>query len=126
VVELGAPESLYNRCGGRKLSGCAAHEDDCAKCGRVVCSFCGQVVIPRVGSYWFLLLSPRGRCRFPGAEELRGKYTGWWTGLARAIAFELAGSMTAECGDAECAATVRRQHLQNGWLLRRLMWPSMN
>jgi hypothetical protein len=71
VIELGAPESLYNRCGGRKLSGCAAHEDDCAKCGRVVCSFCGKLVIPRVGSYWFLLLSPRGRCRFPGVEELR-------------------------------------------------------
>jgi hypothetical protein len=67
----GSPESPLNRCGGRKLSGCAANQDDCSKCGRVVCSFCGITVIPRVGSYWFLLLSPRGRCRMPGVEELR-------------------------------------------------------
>ncbi len=71
MVELGSPESTRNRCGGKKLSGCLASEEDCSKCGRVVCSFCGNLVVPRVGAYWFLLLSPRGRCRFPGVEELR-------------------------------------------------------
>lgn len=35
------------------------------------CRGCGKEVWPRVGGYWFLLLSPRGRCRFPGAEELK-------------------------------------------------------
>lgn len=35
------------------------------------CAGCGRSVWPRVGSYWFLLLSPRGRCRFPGAEEIK-------------------------------------------------------
>jgi hypothetical protein len=39
--------------------------------GPLVCAGCGREVWPRVGGYWFLLLSPRGRCRFPGAEELR-------------------------------------------------------
>jgi hypothetical protein len=37
----------------------------------MVCSFCGVHVWPRVGAYWFLLLTPRGRCRFPGTPELR-------------------------------------------------------
>lgn len=31
------------------------------------CSGCGVSVWPRVGGYWFLLLAPRGRVRFPGA-----------------------------------------------------------
>lgn len=67
----GSPESDRNRCGGKKLSGCAASAEDCQNCSRMVCSYCGREVIPRVGYYWFLLLSPRGRCRFPGADELR-------------------------------------------------------
>lgn len=33
----------------------------------LVCSGCGVDVWPRVGGYWYLLLAPRGRCRFPGA-----------------------------------------------------------
>jgi hypothetical protein len=33
----------------------------------LVCSGCGRSVWPRVGGYWFLLLAPRGRVRFPGA-----------------------------------------------------------
>lgn len=37
----------------------------------LTCACCGREVWPRLGSYWFLLLSPRGRCRFPGAAELR-------------------------------------------------------
>jgi len=37
----------------------------------LVCQRCQAVVFPRVGGYWFLLLSPRGRCRFPGATEAR-------------------------------------------------------
>lgn len=39
--------------------------------GPLKCRGCGREVWPRVGGYWFLLLSPRGRCRFPGVEELR-------------------------------------------------------
>jgi hypothetical protein len=35
------------------------------------CSFCHVHFWPRCGGYWFLLLSPRGRVRFPGAEEMR-------------------------------------------------------
>lgn len=38
---------------------------------KLVCSFCHVDIWPRVGGYWFLLLSPRGRVRFPGASELR-------------------------------------------------------
>lgn len=34
---------------------------------KLVCSGCGKDVWPRVGGYWFLLLAPRGRVRFPGA-----------------------------------------------------------
>jgi len=37
----------------------------------MACCRCGREVWPRVGGYWFLLLSPRGRCRFPGAQEAR-------------------------------------------------------
>ena len=33
----------------------------------LVCSGCGVRLWPRVGGYWYLLLAPRGRCRFPGA-----------------------------------------------------------
>jgi len=33
----------------------------------LVCSGCGVNIWPRVGGYWYLLLAPRGRCRFPGA-----------------------------------------------------------
>lgn len=39
--------------------------------GPLKCRGCGREVWPRVGGYWFLLLSPRGRCRFPGADEMR-------------------------------------------------------
>lgn len=35
------------------------------------CAFCGVHYWPRCGGYWFLLLSPRGRVRFPGAAEVR-------------------------------------------------------
>ena len=37
----------------------------------MVCERCSRHFWPRVGGYWFLLLSPRGRCRFPGATEAR-------------------------------------------------------
>lgn len=37
----------------------------------IKCQGCGSLVWPRLGSYWFLLLAPRGRCRFPGADQLR-------------------------------------------------------
>lgn len=37
----------------------------------LVCVRCGKHVWPRVGAYMFLLLSPRGRCRFPGLTEAR-------------------------------------------------------
>jgi hypothetical protein len=37
----------------------------------LVCQFCGVHVWPRCGGYWFLLLSPRGRVRFPGSREVR-------------------------------------------------------
>jgi hypothetical protein len=37
----------------------------------MVCERCTKHFWPRVGGYWFLLLSPRGRCRFPGATEAR-------------------------------------------------------
>jgi hypothetical protein len=37
----------------------------------VKCVRCSKTVYPRVGGYWFLLLSPRGRCRFPHATEGR-------------------------------------------------------
>ena len=33
----------------------------------LVCGGCGVKIWPRVGGYWFLLLAPRGRVRFPGA-----------------------------------------------------------
>ena len=33
----------------------------------LVCAGCGVTVWPRCGGYWYLLLAPRGRCRFPGA-----------------------------------------------------------
>ena len=45
--------------------------DEAIDVGPMVCRGCGREVWPRVGGYWFLLLSPRGRCRFPGAEELK-------------------------------------------------------
>lgn len=34
----------------------------------LVCSGCGIDIWPRVGGYWYLLLAPRGRVRFPGAQ----------------------------------------------------------
>jgi hypothetical protein len=34
----------------------------------LVCAGCGLSVYPRCGGYWFLLLAPRGRVRFPGAR----------------------------------------------------------
>lgn len=45
--------------------------DEAVEVGPLKCRGCGREVWPRVGGYWFLLLSPRGRCRFPGVEELR-------------------------------------------------------
>jgi len=42
----------------------------------MVCFRCSRVFWPRVGSYWFLLLSPRGRCHFPGAQEARAVLCG--------------------------------------------------
>jgi DNA-directed RNA polymerase subunit RPC12/RpoP len=33
----------------------------------LTCAGCGKQVWPRIGGYWFLLLAPRGRVRFPGA-----------------------------------------------------------
>ena len=35
----------------------------------LACAGCGRKVWPRLGSYWFLLLAERGRCRFPGARS---------------------------------------------------------
>lgn len=35
------------------------------------CAGCGAEVWARIGGYWFLLLSPRGRVQFPGATEAR-------------------------------------------------------
>jgi hypothetical protein len=35
------------------------------------CARCSMEFWPRLAGYWFVLVSPRGRCRFPGAEELR-------------------------------------------------------
>lgn len=35
------------------------------------CERCTRSVDPRCGGYWFLLLSPRGRCRMPHATEGR-------------------------------------------------------
>ena len=35
------------------------------------CERCSREFWPRLAGYWFVLLSPRGRCRFPGAEEMR-------------------------------------------------------
>lgn len=35
----------------------------------MVCARCSRHFWPRVGAYWFLLLAPRGRCRFPHATE---------------------------------------------------------
>jgi hypothetical protein len=69
----GEPSSRYSCGGGRKLSGCAASGEDCANCNRshVKCQFCGQVVIPRVGAYWFLLLAQRGRCRRRDVADLQ-------------------------------------------------------
>jgi hypothetical protein len=37
----------------------------------MVCARCTRHFWPRVGAYWFLLLAPRGRCRFPHATEGR-------------------------------------------------------
>jgi hypothetical protein len=37
----------------------------------MVCVRCSKHLWPRCGGYWFLLLSPRGRCRWPGATEAR-------------------------------------------------------
>ena len=34
----------------------------------LVCKGCGVTIWPRVGGYWYLLLAPRGRVRFPGAQ----------------------------------------------------------
>jgi ribosomal protein S27E len=34
------------------------------------CERCGAVVDARCGGYWILLLQERGRCRFPGAQDL--------------------------------------------------------
>jgi hypothetical protein len=34
----------------------------------LICAGCGVELWPRVGGYWFLLLAPRGRVRFPGAR----------------------------------------------------------
>ena len=45
--------------------------DEAVKAGPMRCRGCGKDVWPRVGGYWFLLLIPRGRCRFPGVEELK-------------------------------------------------------
>jgi hypothetical protein len=45
--------------------------NEAVEVGPLKCSGCGREVWPRVGSYVFLLLSPRGRCRFPGFEELK-------------------------------------------------------
>lgn len=61
----------------------------------------------------------------PG-RELVGPRQDWWHGLARMIGFELAASVTIVSADSDYTSTVRRQHLQNGAILRRLMWPSMN
>jgi len=35
------------------------------------CAACGVEIWPRVGGYWFLLLAPRGRVRFPGARTCK-------------------------------------------------------
>jgi hypothetical protein len=61
----------------------------------------------------------------PG-RELATKYSLWWVAVARAVGFELAGALTADAVDAESTESVRRQHLQNGAILRRLVWPSLN
>jgi hypothetical protein len=45
--------------------------EEAIEVGPLKCRGCGKLVWPRVGGYWFLLLSPRGRCRFPGVEELK-------------------------------------------------------
>ena len=37
----------------------------------MVCSRCTRHFWPRCGAYWFLLLAPRGRCRFPHATRGR-------------------------------------------------------
>jgi len=37
----------------------------------MVCERCKRHFWPRVGAYWFLLLSQRGRCRFPHMTEGR-------------------------------------------------------
>jgi hypothetical protein len=37
----------------------------------MVCARCGKHFWPRCGGYWFLLLTPRGRCRMPHATEGR-------------------------------------------------------
>jgi len=37
----------------------------------LVCARCGVSIWPRCGAYWFLLLTPRGRCRFPAVTEGR-------------------------------------------------------
>ena len=36
--------------------------------GPLKCQGCGVEIWPRCGGYWFLLLAPRGRVRFPGAQ----------------------------------------------------------
>ena len=36
------------------------------------CQRCGNSIWPRCGAYWFLVLGPRGRCKFPGVTEARG------------------------------------------------------
>lgn len=37
----------------------------------MVCARCMKHFWPRVGAYWFLLLTQRGRCRFPHMTEAR-------------------------------------------------------
>ena len=37
----------------------------------MVCERCTRHFWPRCGAYWFLLLSPRGRCRMPHTNEGR-------------------------------------------------------
>jgi hypothetical protein len=62
----------------------------------LVCAGCGVHVWPRVGGYWFLLLAPRGRVRFPGAAAAQAVLC---SGCGRRVreAIELNG---INCGEA--------------------------
>jgi hypothetical protein len=60
------------------------------------------------------------------ADEGRRQYLPWHQGMSRAIGFEFAGALTAQCGTPDGLDEVRAQHKTNGMLLLKVLYPGRN